>query len=45
MKNVFNSDFQEFIGVLNQHKVDYIPIGGYAVILYGYARTTGFGFG
>lgn len=41
MGNVFDEDFREFIGTLNQHKVDYILVGGFSVILYGYSRTTG----
>ncbi|WP_194777560.1 nucleotidyltransferase [Pararhodonellum marinum] len=39
--NVFNDDFKEFIESLNTFEVDYILIGGYAVILHGYNRTTG----
>ncbi|WP_339816158.1 hypothetical protein [uncultured Imperialibacter sp.] len=41
MGSIFNQDFEEFIGCLNQHKVDYMLIGGYSVILHGYHRTTG----
>jgi predicted nucleotidyltransferase len=41
MANIFNRDFQDFIQALNQSQVDYILVGGYAVILHGYARTTG----
>jgi hypothetical protein len=41
MNNVFNPDFQDFIGALNQCEVNYILVGGYAVILHGYSRTTG----
>jgi predicted nucleotidyltransferase len=39
--NIFNDDFKEFIESLNKFEVDYILIGGYAVVLYGYSRTTG----
>lgn len=39
--NVFNSDFKDFIDSLNRFKVQYLLIGGYAVILHGYHRTTG----
>ena len=39
--NVFNEDFKDFIQSLNTFEVDYILIGGYAVILHGYNRTTG----
>lgn len=41
MGNIFNQDFQEFIQSLNDAEVDYLLVGGYAVILYGYYRTTG----
>jgi hypothetical protein len=41
MSNVFNVDFQDFISALNQSDVSYMLVGGYAVILHGYARTTG----
>lgn len=34
-------DHQEFIALLNAHSVKYLLIGGYAVIHYGYLRTTG----
>ncbi|MEL6717672.1 MAG: hypothetical protein AAFO82_07160 [Bacteroidota bacterium] len=39
--NIFNTDFQDFLNALNKNEVEYILIGGYAVILYGYRRTTG----
>lgn len=39
--NIFNPDFQDFIRCLNESEVDYVLLGGYAVILYGYPRTTG----
>jgi len=41
MKNIFNPDFQDFIRSLNEADVKYILVGGYAVILHGYNRTTG----
>ncbi len=41
MGNIFNDDFRDFIKALNKHYVDYILVGGYAVILHGYRRTTG----
>ena len=41
MSNLFNADFREFILALNKHEVEYLLIGGYTVILYGYPRTTG----
>lgn len=39
--NIFNPDFQDFIKALNQNDVEYLLVGGYAVILHGYSRTTG----
>lgn len=39
--NIFNADFQDFIRALNAAEVDYLVVGGYAVILHGYNRTTG----
>lgn len=41
MGNIFNPDFKEFLLALNKHNVEYIIVGGYAVILHGYSRTTG----
>jgi len=41
MNNLFNEDFLDFIRALNENAVDYILVGGYAVILHGYSRTTG----
>jgi predicted nucleotidyltransferase len=41
MGNIFNSDFQDFISSLNTHRVKYLLVGGYSVILHGYSRTTG----
>lgn len=41
MANIFNEDFIEFIQCLNKHDVKYILVGGMAVILHGYVRTTG----
>ena len=41
MGNIFNDDFRDFIRALNNHKVDYLLVGGYAVILHGYRRSTG----
>lgn len=40
MANLFNQDFQDFIEALNQAEVEYILVGGYAVILHGYIRST-----
>ena len=41
MGNIFNADFQDFISALNAKEVEYMMVGGYSVILYGHARTTG----
>lgn len=41
MGNIFNEDFKDFLKALNAAKVEYILVGGYSVILHGYARTTG----
>jgi hypothetical protein len=34
-------DFKEFLQLLNDHQVDYLLIGGYAVGYHGYPRATG----
>ncbi len=41
MGNILDSNFREFIECLNQNKVEYLLVGGYAVILHGYPRYTG----
>ena len=41
MSNIFNEDFIDFIQALNNAEVKYVLIGGYAVIIHGYQRTTG----
>lgn len=41
MGNIFNTDFRDFIQALNNNEVEYLLVGGYAVILHGYSRTTG----
>lgn len=38
--NIFESDFRDFIDALNVSKTEYIVVGGYAVIMNGYYRTT-----
>lgn len=35
-----DKDFKEFIELLNEYKVDYLIIGGYAVNFHGYPRYT-----
>lgn len=41
MGNIFNEDFRDFIKAFNRNHVEYILVGGMAVILHGYVRTTG----
>ena len=41
MPNIFNDDFRDFITALNNKNVEYLMVGGYAVIIHGYRRTTG----
>lgn len=40
MPNIFNEDFRDFIDALNKQHVEYLLVGGYAVILHGYLRST-----
>jgi len=37
---VLSKDFKEFIVALNQHDVQYLIVGGYAVGFHGYPRYT-----
>jgi hypothetical protein len=41
MGNIFNPDFRDFILALNDNNVEYILVGGFAVILHGHSRVTG----
>ena len=41
MPSIFNQDFRDFIDALNKQEVEYMLVGGYAVILNGYRRSTG----
>jgi predicted nucleotidyltransferase len=41
MGNIFHKLFEDFIKALNKNEVEYMVVGGYSVILYGYSRTTG----
>jgi hypothetical protein len=34
------SDFKDFLRLLNDHRVDYLLVGGYAVGYHGYPRAT-----
>ena len=36
----FPPDFAEFLRLLNAHRVEYLLVGGFAVALHGYPRTT-----
>lgn len=36
----FPQDFSEFLKLLNDHHVEYLLVGGFAVALHGYPRTT-----
>jgi predicted nucleotidyltransferase len=36
----FPQDFSEFLKLLNDHHVEYLLIGGFAVAMYGYPRAT-----
>ncbi|MBS1736626.1 MAG: nucleotidyltransferase [Bacteroidetes bacterium] len=41
MINLFTEEHREILEVLLKHKVDFMLVGGYAVIHYGYDRNTG----
>ena len=41
MDAVLHEDFLDFIKALNANDVEYMVVGGYAVIFHGYPRTTG----
>ncbi len=41
MADLFNVDFQNFLRALTHANVRYMLVGGYSVVLHGYARTTG----
>jgi hypothetical protein len=41
MPNLFNPDFLDFLELLDKNEVEYLLVGGYAVILHGYIRSTG----
>lgn len=36
-----HQDFKEFLRLLNENDVEYLIIGGYAVVMHGHVRTTG----
>ena len=39
-QSILSKDFKEFIELLNKNNVQYLVVGGYAVALHGYVRTT-----
>ncbi len=39
--NIFDYDFTEFISAVNDLEAEYILVGDFSVILYGYSRITG----
>jgi predicted nucleotidyltransferase len=41
MGNVFHTDFRDFVQSLNDNKVKYLLVGGYAVMFHGHSRNTG----
>lgn len=41
MGNILNEDFSDFLKALELAGVQYMLVGGYAVIFHGYNRTTG----
>jgi hypothetical protein len=38
---VFEKDFRDFCSFLNEEKIDYLVVGGYAVAFHGAPRATG----
>jgi len=40
MGNIFNRDFCDFLEAFNKNNVRYLLVGGFAVILHGYSRTS-----
>ena len=38
---MLSKEFKEFAKLLNDQKVEYLLVGGYAVVFYGYVRYTG----
>jgi len=37
---ILSQDFKELLQLLNDNHVEYLVVGGYATILYGYVRAT-----
>ena len=40
MGNLFNDDFLDFLKACSNQQVEHLLVGGYAVILHGYTRST-----
>lgn len=40
MADLFNPDFVDFLEACSKNEVEYLLVGGYAVILHGYIRST-----
>lgn len=38
---ILEKDFEDFLKLLNKHKIDYMVVGGYALALHGKPRHTG----
>ena len=38
---MLNKHFQDFLGLLEKHHVEYVIVGGYAVGVHGFPRYTG----
>jgi len=41
MADLFNEDFVEYLHLLNKYEAEYVLVGGMAVNLHGYRRSTG----
>ena len=41
MNDLFNNDFTEYLVLLNKYNVEYVLVGGMAVNIHGYRRSTG----
>jgi len=39
--NIFNQDFADFINAFDNNQVEYVLVGGLAVVLHGYNQTIG----
>lgn len=40
MGNIFNADFRDYEIAINKNEVEYVIVGGYAVMLHRYSSTT-----